>query len=199
MRILRSLILILILAAACAVFASAFASSFFYAPDDEIDAPPAEIVPTPGPGQEPVRLRIPILGIDADVQHVGITESGSMATPKGFQDVGWYKYGVTPGGGGSSVIAGHVDNGLGLAGVFKNLNQLREGDEIIVEKADGSEVRFVVTGSRSYPHDAAPTEVIFNPAGSPRLNLITCEGTWLSDTRTYDQRLVVFATLAPAN
>jgi len=184
------------MAAALVVFASAFASSFLYAPDDEIEAPPEQMVELPGPEEVPVRLRIPALGVNALVQHVGITESGAMATPKGFQDAGWYKYGVTPGGSGSAVIAGHVDNGLGLAGVFSRLHELREGDEIFVVRADGSDVRFLVSGKRSYPHDAAPTDIIFNPAGSPRLNLITCEGTWLSDTRTYDQRLVVFTTLA---
>jgi len=196
MRVLRTFIILIVMAAALVVFASAFASSFLYAPDDEIEAPPEQMVELPGPEEVPVRLRIPALGVNALVQHVGITESGAMATPKGFQDAGWYKYGVTPGGSGSAVIAGHVDNGLGLAGVFSRLHELREGDEIFVVRADGSDVRFLVSGKRSYPHDAAPTDIIFNPAGSPRLNLITCEGTWLSDTRTYDQRLVVFTTLA---
>lgn len=199
MRLVRTFILTIVMAISLVVFISAFASSFLYAPDDEIDAPHPEAITAPDPSEEPVRIRIPVLGINTIVQHVGITESGAMATPKGFQEVGWYRYGVTPGGSGSAVIAGHVDNGLGLAGVFKRLGELRVGDEIFVERADGSEVRFTVTGKRSYPFDAAPTEVIFNPAGSPRLNLITCEGTWISDTRTYDQRLVVFTEYDPSN
>ena len=196
MRTLITTALVVILALASAVFVSVVVNAFFYAPDEEIEAPLGTPEPVLGPEQHPVRMRIPALGIDADVQQVGVTESGAMATPSNFQDVGWYKYGVAPGGDGSAVIAGHVDNGLGLAGVFKRLHELAAGDEIFIERADGSEVRFVVTGSRSYPYEDTPTEVLFNPSGSPRLNLITCEGTWLSDDRTYDQRLIVFAELA---
>jgi sortase (surface protein transpeptidase) len=94
------------------------------------------------------------------------------------------------------VIAGHVDNGLGLAGVFKNLGSLREGDAVFVERRDGTQVAFIVAGTRSYHYQDAPTEIIFNPSGSVRLNLITCEGRWIQADRTYDERLVVFTRLA---
>lgn len=165
------------------------------------DPPEAEIVvpvenPTPiSPSEHPARLMIPRLKIDAVVQEVGITKEGNMGVPSNFTDVAWYKYGVAPGGRGSAVIAGHVDNGLGLSGVFKNLNELEAGDKIHVKRVDGTYANFVVTGKRSYPYDAVPTEVIFNPSGSPRLNLITCGGSWLQSEKTYDERLVVYAEL----
>jgi hypothetical protein len=39
-------------------------------------------------------------------------------------------------------------------------------------------------------------ERIFGPADTPSLNLITCDGIFDRARREYDQRLVVYATLA---
>jgi sortase A len=180
---------------AVAIFTTTIVRAFFYSPDAEIDVLQDTQVET-NPLQHPVRLIIPTLDIDADVQEVGVNAQGNMGVPSNFTDVGWYKYGVVPGGGGSAVMAGHVDNGLGLAGVFKKLNELEEGDEIIVERRDGKRLTFIVTSKRSYPYDAVPTEIVFNPSGSTRLNLITCEGSWVKSEKTYDQRLVIFTKLA---
>ncbi len=176
-------------------FVGTLIQAFLYNPDSEIPIP--YVVPNEQTiVEQPRRLIIPSIGVDADVQHVGINESGNMMVPSNFTDVGWYKYGVTPGGRGSAVIAGHVDNGLGLSGVFKRLNELQEGDEVLVESAQGSSTRFIVTSSRSYPYTEVPVDILFNQAGSPRLNLITCEGAWVSSEKTYDQRLVVFTRRA---
>lgn len=180
---------------AVAIFTTTMVRALFYSPDTEIAVPPDEVVAS-NPQHHPVRLIIPSLEIDAAVQDVGVNESGNMGVPSNFTDVAWYRYGVVPGGAGSSVIAGHVDNGLGLAGVFKRLDELEIGDEIVVERRDGTRRTFIVTGKRSYPYDAVPTEIIFNPSGSARLNLITCGGSWIKSAKTYDQRLVVFTKLA---
>jgi LPXTG-site transpeptidase (sortase) family protein len=180
---------------AVAVFSFAFTRLFLYLPDVEIPAPPEAAVVQADPTEKPVHLRIPILGVDAKVQHVGINDKGNMATPSNFEDVGWYKHGVVPGGRGSAVMAGHVDNGLGLPGVFTRLSELNPGDDIYVESEDGSIQHFVVESKRTYPYADAPVEVIFNQNGSTRLNLITCEGRWVDEDKTYDERLVVFAKL----
>lgn len=179
---------------AVAIFTTTIVRAFFYSPDTEIPVPVNKQIET-SPLQHPVRLIIPKLDIDTKVQEVGINGQGNMGVPNNFTDVGWYKYGVVPGGAGSAVMAGHVDNGLGLSGVFKKLNELEAGDEIIVERQDGRQLTFVVTGKRAYPHDAVPTDIVFNPSGSTRLNLITCEGSWVKMEKTYDQRLVVFTKL----
>lgn len=179
---------------AVAIFTTTIVRAFFYAPDTEIVAPESVSVET-SPLHHPTQLVIPSLGIDAEVQEVGITADGNMGVPTNFTDVAWYKYGAAPGGAGSAVIAGHVDNGLGLSGVFKRLNELEEGDEISIERKDGTRLTFIVTGTRSYPYDDVPTDIVFNPSGSARLNLITCEGSWVKSEKTYDQRLVVFTKL----
>lgn len=143
----------------------------------------------------PERLYIPKIGVDAAVQHVGLTKKGNMANPSNFTDVAWYKFGPVPGMLGSAVIAGHLDNALALNGVFKKLNELKVGDDVYVTSEDGEKLRFKVIESQIYPYDDAPEERIFNANDAKRLNLITCAGKWLKAEKTYDQRLVVYAEL----
>lgn len=179
---------------AAVIFSTTAARAFFYVPDAELPGPPTQAVAT-DPARAPQRLRIPSLQIDTTIQHVGVNKNGNMGTPSNFTDVAWYKYGPAPGDSGSAVIAGHVDNALSLSGVFKDLNQIEVGDRVYVEDATGRELVFEVTSVRTYPYDDVPTEILFNASGTRRLNLITCEGTWLKDKKTYDQRLVVFTRL----
>lgn len=189
------LLLAVTIAMAVFVFTATAVRAFLFAPDTEIEVPQANQSGHTA-AQYPVRVRIPAIGVDASIQEVGINGTGNMAVPTNYTDTGWYKYGPVPGESGSAVIAGHVNNGLGLSGVFEHLGDLKAGDDIYIERADGETVHFVVTSSRVYPYTDAPAEVIFNPTGSVRLNLITCEGKWVKEDKTYDQRLVVFTKLA---
>lgn len=178
------------------VFAGAFSRAFWYAPETEIELPDATKSQATGDVALPARLHIPSLGIEAQVQHVGITAKGNMAAPSNYSDVGWYKYGTVPGTRGSAVIAGHVDNGLGLPGVFKKLRTLKAGEEFILETETGEELRFVIEDIQTYPYKEVSGTLLFNRDDVARLNLITCEGSWVGADRTYDERLVVFAKLA---
>ena len=95
----------------------------------------------------PDRVVIPSLGVDANVQVVGVTVSGNMGTPTGenkYNDVAWYKDGAKPGEEGRAVIAGHLDNGFGSSAVFANLDKLKKGDLIVVLSKDGSSSVFNV-------------------------------------------------------
>jgi sortase (surface protein transpeptidase) len=143
----------------------------------------------------PERLKISKIGVDANVQQVGLTAKGNMGVPTNFTDAGWYKYGVAPGEIGSAVMAGHVDNALGLDGVFKHLSDLRPGDEITVSSVSGKELTFKVTRVESYPYDQVPAEGIFNDGSGAHLNLITCDGNWVQPAKNYDRRLVVYSDL----
>lgn len=145
----------------------------------------------------PGRLRVPALGIDAPVQHVGVNAKGNMRAPNNFTDVGWYKYGTPPGSVGSAVIAGHVDNGLGLPGVFVQLEKIKIGDDLYVIQKDGDEFRFRVTEIQVYPYTRVPRDILFLRRDIARLNLITCEGAWVAGEKMYDQRLVVYSELVP--
>jgi len=179
-----------------AVFAVTLARATLFSPQEsEIEVPPPAIVANAAPGDYPARLRIPTLSINAKVQNVGLGKSGAMAVPTNYTDVGWYKLGPLPGQQGSAVMDGHVDNGFALPGVFKYLGNIKVGDEIFVDTKDGRSLRFVVTEIEAYPYKEAPTQKIFARNDRPRLNLITCQGSWVKADKTYDQRLVVFAEL----
>lgn len=171
------------------------ASDAGFAPPTRVEAsttsPPARV----SDFETPLRLRIPAISVDAKVQHVGLTKNNAMGVPTNFRDVGWYKHGSVPGEMGSAVIAGHVDNALGLSGVFKRLKDLEPGDDIYVIDKDGVEIIFTVTSVDRYRYDEAPTEEIFNETGEPLLRLITCGGKWIQSKKTYDERIVVTARL----
>ncbi len=192
---------LVVLGIATVIFTYTLISAITYSSESEISVPDSnagQIVQIPNlpeipEGEKPSRLLIPILGVDTKVQHVGVAKSGNMATPTNFTDVGWYKYGAAPGRNGSAVMAGHVDNALALAGVFKRLGNLRPGDDVIVTTEKGTNIRFAVTDVSSYDYDKVPTEEIFNQTGKAYLKLITCTGSWIQKNKTYNQRLVVTA------
>jgi LPXTG-site transpeptidase (sortase) family protein len=166
-----------------------------FMPYIEEEAPPPVAFVEPKEENKPVRLEIANIGVKAYVQHVGITKSGKMAVPSNYTDAGWYRYGTVPGEKGSAVMDGHLDNAAGLPGVFKRLNELEIGDEIVVETKDAKKLTFAVTSVESYNYKEVPLERLFNRNDKARLNLITCEGAWIQGEKTYDRRLVVFAEL----
>jgi sortase A len=147
----------------------------------------------------PARLLIPTLNINANIQHVGLTQSGAMGVPIGkykWDDVGWYKFGPKPGDIGNAVIDGHVDDALSLHAVFYNLHNIQNGDEIDVKDAGGTLHRFKVVGKQIYYYNSAPLDQIFGSSDKARLVLITCYGgVWVPSIRSYDRRLVVYAEL----
>lgn len=145
----------------------------------------------------PARIKIPSITVDAKVQQVGLTATHAMGIPTNFTDVAWYKYGAVPGEAGTAVIDGHVDNGLGLAGVFKKLDQLQRGDNVTIVDKNGTEIHFKVIDIREYPYNDAPSEEIFGSTGRALLRLITCDGKWVKSAKTYDTRLVVTAEYIP--
>jgi sortase A len=144
---------------------------------------------------DPIKLSIPSAKVKANIQYVGRTTKGNMGSPTNFSEVAWYKHGTVPGETGSAVMAGHVDNALALAGVFKNLKNLKIGDDVYVTRHDGNQLHFVVQDIQRYPYNAIPTDTIFNRNDGAYLNLVTCEGEWLQDQKTYEERLVVYTKL----
>lgn len=163
----------------------------------------AASTPAPSPSASPVyhptypaRLIIPSVSIDAFVQQTGLTKTGAMGIPTNFTDVAWYRDSAIPGEAGNTVIDGHVDNALALAGVFKHLGEIKIGDDIFVKNKKGEEIHYVVSSLETYDYDKVPTAEIFGSAALPTLRLITCGGTWVKAQKTYDRRIVVTATLA---
>ena len=149
------------------------------------------VTPAPNtPDNAPTVIVIPSIGLAAGIRSVGTDATGAMAVPTIANTVGWYGAGTVPGATGSAVLDAHVY----LA--FKNLKNVKPGDGIYVEAANGIIRYFVVTAARTYADAKVPLNTLFNAADSAHLNLITCAGTWLPRAGTYSERLVVYATLA---
>jgi sortase A len=145
----------------------------------------------------PVELRIPALGIDTNIQSVGLAKDGSgeMGVPNNFTDVAWYNGGPYPGMSGSAVLAGHLNGRNIPKAVFYDLEKLQPGDVVEVVDDGGKVIQFEVTAVKTYSYND-PTEDIFLTASDrPRLNLITCGGEWLKNERLYNKRTVVFTEL----
>jgi sortase A len=194
---LKFFVATLLLVGGVGVFATVAARATIMPPvEPEAPAPKAAQGSSVPAEDRPVRLRIPRIGVDANVQHVGLGKSGNMAVPTNYSDAGWYRYGPAPGYLGSAVLDGHVDNGLGLAGVFKRLEELQIGDDIFIDTQGGETLHFVVGERQVYEHAAVPTDRLFNRKDKARLNLVTCEGDWIASEKTYDHRLVVYAEQA---
>jgi len=194
---IRLLIFFIVIGAA-GVFAYTLMQALWYVPSQEAPAPGlAKTAPAAkiAKSAQPARLSIPSLGIDASVQQTGINAKGNMGVPTNFTDVAWYKYGTVPGYDGSAVIDGHVDNGLALAGVFKHLDEIKTGDDVFVTTKGGDKLHFVVTDVEDYPYNDVPLSQVFSKSDGARLNLITCDGGWVSSGKTYDHRLVVYTEL----
>ena len=145
-------------------------------------------------GPEPTALTIGALDVDAaPVRPVGVADGGEMEIPP-VDEVGWYRFGATPGAAGSAVLAAHVAYD-GVDGVFRHLGDLAAGDEVSVTLDDGSTQRFVVTDVEQVRKTALPTDV-WARDGDPTLVLITCGGEFDTDADSYEDNVV--ATARPA-
>ncbi len=152
----------------------------------------AKIEPAQANPGLPVRLKIPKIKVDAAFESVGLTPKGAVGIPKNFSNVAWFNIGPRPGESGSAVITGHYGRKNGRGSVFDNLHKLRAGDKLYVQDSQGSTTIFVVREIKRY-HPKADVASIFNVAdGKAHLNLITCEGVWDKDSKSYSKRLVIF-------
>ena len=141
----------------------------------------------------PTRLRIPRLNVDAKIEHVSLTSSWAMEAPKIPADAGWFSMGPRPGETGSAVIAGHYGWKDGIPAAFDNLHALVKGDEIFVERKDGTTVTFIVREVLLYGEKDDASAIFGSSDGKAHLNLITCEGIWNKVSKSYSDRRVVFA------
>jgi LPXTG-site transpeptidase (sortase) family protein len=146
----------------------------------------------------PVRLIIPAIGVDANIQSVGMwwKVPTDMGIPTNFTDVGWYNLGPRPGEPGSAVIDGHLDGATVAQAVFYNLGKLQPGDSVEVVDAGGKTLHFVVVATKLFDYNATTTDIFNNDTSKARLNLITCAGDWVKGQGQYNQRVVVFTELA---
>ncbi|GLW59504.1 class F sortase [Kitasatospora phosalacinea] len=147
------------------------------------------------PRAEPIRLRIPSLGIDTALLPLGLGPDGALQPPPLGQGgtAGWYAAGTSPGEKGTAIVTGHVDTPDGPA-VFYPLSQLTPGATVTVERADHTTATFTVDRVTNYPKTNVPDEV-YAPATRPELRLITCGGAFDRTRGGYQDNTVAYAHL----
>jgi LPXTG-site transpeptidase (sortase) family protein len=151
-----------------------------------------------GSGDEaaaPTRVRVPGIDVDSPLVRLGVDDDGALVPPEDFARAGWFTEGPAPGEIGPAVIAGHVDSFRGPA-VFFRLSELERGDEVLVDRADGTTAHFTVTAVDRYAKDDFPTDQVYGPTPRAELRLITCGGEFDPDARSYRDNVVVSAVLA---
>jgi LPXTG-site transpeptidase (sortase) family protein len=154
---------------------------------------PAEARDT-GDGEDayPVRVLIPIIGVDADVIDLGLRKDGTLEVPSDYAQTGWYTGRSVPGEVGPSVVVGHVDSKTGPA-VFYKLRDLETGDMIEIHRSDGRVALFRVDVAELVEKDDFPTDRVYGSTAEPTLRLITCGGSFDRSAGSYRGNLIVFA------
>lgn len=142
----------------------------------------------------PSALMIPRLGVDAGFVELGVDEKGALEAPTTGDVVAWYSQGARPGQGGNMVVSGHLDWDRGPA-VFSRLGELRPGDQVIVDDADGVAHEYEVRWTQHFDAKEAPLNRILGPTSERWLTMITCGGLFDRATREYRDRVVVRAEL----
>ncbi|MEA2646418.1 MAG: hypothetical protein QOE92_1501 [Chloroflexota bacterium] len=152
-------------------------------------------VPSPSLGPRPPgRLIIRSIGVDAQVIGVGVDKDGNMAVTNESYTVGWYNRGPAPGDAGDAVMDGHLDWYDTSRAVFYNLRNVHKGDDIVVQRLDGTVKHFKITNIQTVAYNAR-VPGLFASGGAARLSLITCGGPWDKRTNQYLERVIVDATL----
>lgn len=131
----------------------------------------------------PTRMTIPTLGLQQEIQSVGvipIVVDGNTYYTWDVLDnhVGWHNRSAQLGQVGNTVLSGHSD----IKGqVFRDLHQVQIGDEIIVDSA-GQSHHYLVTQKLLVQEKGASIETRMknaqwiSPSDDERLTLVTCAG-----------------------
>jgi sortase (surface protein transpeptidase) len=157
---------------------------------------PAE-APEPADVAAPVSVAIPSIGVTSDLMRLGLADDGAVQVPPLEADdtAGWYERGPAPGAVGPAVLLGHVDSAEYGPGVFFDLGAVVAGDAVDVTRADGSVATFVVDRVEVHPKDEFPTIDVYGNTDDAQLRLITCGGDFDASARSYEDNVIVFATL----
>ncbi|WP_328673658.1 class F sortase [Streptomyces sp. NBC_00322] len=148
------------------------------------------------PPSDPVRLRVPAIGVDAPMTRLDLDAAGALRPPPADSPglAGWYGAGTAPGSTGTAVATGHVDTRTG-PGVFYDLGALTKGDTIEISRADERTAVFTVDAVEVYDKKKFPDEKVYGSSERPELRVITCGGGYTKGTG-YQGNVVVFATLS---
>ncbi len=144
---------------------------------------------------------IPSAGLKSAVVSLGRTPTGAMGSPDNPYVVGWLDSTAAPGEVGNTLLAGHRDyediSGNIGTGVCWELNNTRIGDHMLIWDAELN-VYYVYTVTETVTLDPTERESAryLHDTDEPVVTLITCTGSFNTETNRYSHRLVVVGELA---
>lgn len=168
------------------------------APTTSSPSQTSETTPPALPRSIPTKLRVPAINAESSLIQLGLNPDQTVQVPSVHtpQQAGWYDQSPTPGELGPAVILGHVD-GDGMEGIFFHLHELKPGDQIFVDRQDGKTATFVVNQVDSVPKSDFPTDKVYGNTPDAELRLITCGGVFDKSAHSYENNIIVYATLKP--
>lgn len=147
---------------------------------------------------KPSRIKIPSIGVNALIEHVGLDANLAVDVPKGVMNAAWWQDGPRPGNPGNSILVGHFDDYKGDPAVFWDLDKLNIGDRLTIVDGNGAERTFEVVEMAMYRFDdLSIMDKVYGSTLNRNLNIITCGGIWDPVARNYDKRLVVYTRMVP--
>lgn len=148
-----------------------------------------------GTAEEPMKIRIGKIAVDAYIQQAGVDQNNAVAVPNKVHLAGWFTKNVRPGQLGLSIIDGHV-SGPTVDGVFKNLTKLAKDDTFEIEQGNGKVIKYkVVEKVELKVADSAAYLFSQKPEIKSQLNLITCGGKFDRTANQFENRVIVAASL----
>lgn len=191
-------VLAFVLSAVCAAMGVATATSDRAAGPDPCPpvTTPWRADPAPLPAADPVAITVDRVDACSSLVPVGVDAARRIEVPPVHtpEQAAWYRHGPTPGEQGPAVVVGHVD-GDGRRGVFADLADTAAGDRITVTRRDGSLAVFTVTGTVQVSKNWFPTRDVYGDTAGAELRLITCGGALDATGRSYEDNVIVYATL----
>ena len=163
-------------------------------------APSPTVAPVIGAplGSTPFQLVIPRIGVDATVNSFGLDSNAVPEVPRNGQEVAWYNWSSEPGTGSNAVLAGHVT--WSGAGVFYSLDQLSDGDQILLRSDDGIELSYTVEENFLVDPADPSALALMAPTNDDTITVITCGGTYAATGGPfggeYSDRRIVRARLS---
>ncbi|MFK0246036.1 class F sortase [Amycolatopsis azurea] len=148
------------------------------------------------PRSDPVLIEIPKIKAKSTLVPLGLNQDNTLQVPPVSRPMqaGWFSEGASPGEIGPAVIAGHVD-GNKQPGIFYRLKELQAGDRVLISRADGRVLTFVISRVMQVDKDEFPTDAVYGETNDPQLRLITCGGSFDRAVRSYRDNIIAFAVL----
>lgn len=139
-------------------------------------------------------INISSLGVHARIFSIGTNNTSELDIPRNVFDAGWYSGSSKPGQAGAMLIDGHISSWT-TPGIFYDLKKLSQGDMISIERGDGRLFSFKVVDTKIYDTKNVDMANLLVSADTskPGLNLISCTGSVIPGTNSFDKRIAVFA------